>query len=106
MAVENFNIFTKYFAILPVIKIGWLDELKKYYTSGVPKFDPSIDVKNLVRIPGMLSWNTSDERANYRYTDTLYHNLMSVGAPVEDRVLNKGGHCAGNIDYLYNFLNK
>jgi predicted esterase len=67
------DIFQAYFAILPVVEISYLTELKGMASS---HFRPINEVSILETKPGLISWGTLDNRVNYQYSKDLV-NIMN-----------------------------
>ena len=82
---------TAYAAIMPVVRIGALEE---FAGIEVPSFDPRMEVTTLALKSGFLVWETADTRVDYRLTEDLYYALLTLKASVMSTVwpgLNHSG---------------
>lgn len=66
------DIFTAYFAILPVVEMTALSELKNMPSS---HFNPKNEVHILETKPGLISWGTQDFRVNYQHSIDLVNSM-------------------------------
>lgn len=67
------DIFQAYFAILPVVEMTALTELKGMAST---HFNPKHEIAVLETKPGLISWGTLDFRVNYQHSIDLV-NLMN-----------------------------
>jgi hypothetical protein len=83
------------------MKIGVLTEFKD---KEAPYFDPTTGFENL-KYPGLIAWNTSDERVGYKEAVDFSNNLFKLKAPLDTVSYSTGGHSVvGNLDYVVKFL--
>lgn len=104
MGIERTNgLFDAYFASMPVVEVGALDEL-----SGVSnhQFHPESDLPALAKTPGFIQWGTKDERVNYRYTVKLVEQLQTLNAPLTATDAGPIGHTstAETLNNITNWL--
>lgn len=105
MGASKLQIFKKYVAILPVVKLNALSEFSKY--CNVDYFDPFNELLNLKYSKGYISYNISDTRVNGLLSEILYDSLINTGADLKRKIFNKGGHKINSeLGFVFKFLNE
>lgn len=105
MGASKLQIFKKYVAILPVVKLNALSEFSKY--CNVDYFDPFNELLNLKYSKGYISYNISDTRVNGLLSEILYDSLINTGADLKRKIFNKGGHkINSDLRFVLKFLNE
>lgn len=88
MAVELMpSAFNAYFAVVPVVGIGALDEFKGIQT---PAFNPLANPRYLAAKPGLIIWGNQDMRVDYRLTQVLADNILD-NSPVSFEAIEVQG---------------
>jgi alpha-beta hydrolase superfamily lysophospholipase len=76
-AVDCADLFPAYFAILPVVRLDALSELKGL---NFEHFNPELLVSDLQNVNGLISWGTRDYRVDWTLSRTLSSQLPHVTA--------------------------
>jgi pimeloyl-ACP methyl ester carboxylesterase len=76
-AVDCADLFTAYFAILPVVRMDALSELQ-----GMPLgfFNPQIHAIELSQMSGLISWGTLDYRVDWTQSRDLSAGISNINA--------------------------